>query len=630
MRLDARLRFDTLIVGAGNRMAVAAAHAVAEAPGAVYNPLFVYGGTGLGKTHLLCAVGHLAQTLQPGIDIEFVSLDEFVEQLHAAVAAGQLGSFLRRYERVDVLLIDDVQFLTGHRETQAELLRLFERMQAGGKQVMLTCDRPAQEIPDVDERLVSRFSGGLIVDITAPDYETRVAILRASCEERRLTIHSGALEELASFNFENVRELQGALNRLVAHQTIGHADPPARSPTPARRPDAEFEDFVSEIASAVLLHVESWQARIKVAIQYWNGEGYRTTRLERALQQPEPSDVPALLATFTSAVEQLSALERAAVAVDPSLGGNAVFRDPERLPQAEDLLARALAGETPPSGPRVEFAREAFEVGTSNQVAAHAADAVVAEPGIRYSPLVLYGPSGVGKTHLLHAIGNALASRVGGGVVVAAVHAQKFIDQLIGAIQAGTVEQWRARYRSVGALLIDDVHFLAGKERTQDEFFVLFGALTAAGKQIVLSSDRPPAEIADLEARLRSRFEGGLAVPIHPPERALRERLFVRYLTAAGRDATEGLVSVLGEPVVQSVREIIGLVNRLGAAADALGTPLSADLARAELSVAPETPFPGVRTVPRPERQRDTVFLDREKVVWTWPDVSARVIEDLR
>ena len=131
-----------------------------------------------------------------------------------------MDSFSRRYERVGLLLIDDVQFLTGRRETQAELLRLFERMQTAGGQVVLTSDRPPAEIPDVDERLISRLSGGLIVDVTAPDYETRVAILRANCEERGLEFKSGVLEELARFNFNNVRALQGALNRLVAAKAV--------------------------------------------------------------------------------------------------------------------------------------------------------------------------------------------------------------------------------------------------------------------------------------------------------------------------------------------------------------------------------------------------------------------------
>ena len=606
MRLDARLRFTTLVVGAANRLAVAAARAVAETPGSVYNPLFIYGGPGLGKTHLLSAVGHMAAQLHPDGEVEYVSLDEFVEQLQAAVAAGQMDAFSRRYARIDLLLIDDVQFLTGRRETQAELLRLFERMQAANRQIVLASDRPPQDIPDVDERLLNRLAGGLIVDVGAPDFETRMAILRAICEDRRLAISTGALEELAQFEFDNVRELQGALNRLVAHQTIRPTQPTSRTPVPAPpKRDSEFDDFLAEISTVVQQQVESWQARLREAIQYWSGEGYRTGALERALQGSHAPDVAVLLDQQSTAVERLRSLERAAASVDQGVAGNAVFRDPDRMADAEKLAERAHVGETPPLGPDRAMTREAFQVGVSNQLAVHAADAAVALPGAKYNPLVFYGPSGVGKSHLLHAIGNALQAQGAGTITVAAVHAQHFAEELLAAVQAGTITQWRARYQRVGALLIDDVQFLAGKERTQDEFFSLFNDLVGSGRQIVLSSDRPPADIPDLEARLRSRFEGGLAVPMHPPERELRERLFARFLALNGREAGAELLQVLSGPIVQSVREIIGTVHRLGALADARDEPLSVRLAREESGTGRETPFPGVRSVPRPDTRRD-------------------------
>ena len=632
MQLDPRLRFDSLVVGAGNRLAVAAARAVAESPGAVYNPLFIYGGTGLGKTHLLCAVGHLAAALQPQLEIEYLSLDEFVEQLHASVSAGQMDAFSRRYERVGLLLIDDVQFLTGRRETQAELLRLFERMQAAGGQVVLTSDRPPAEIPDVDERLISRLSGGLIADVTAPDYETRVAILRANCEERHLEFTSGVLEELARFNFNNVRALQGALNRLIAANAVSaDEEPPATTaskPAPRERPTGEFENFLSEVTTVVQQQVESWQARLREAIAYWNGEGYRTAVLARALTLTKAPDVAGLLSTFTAAVEHLRDLERAAVDVDLALGSDPVFRDPERMAAAEDLVERALAGETPPGGPSPAFTRDAFEMGTSNQLAVHAADAVIASPGVKYNPLLIYGVSGVGKTHLLHAIGNALVQARGSRLVVACVHAQQFIDELITSIQGGTIERWRARYRSVDALLIDDVHFVADKERTQEELFLLFNEIVNAGKQVVLTSDQPPAVIPDLEARLRSRFEGGLVVPIQAPDRALREKLFARFLAAAGRESDAHLLALLGQQPVQSVREIIGVVNRLGAAAHAAGAPLDAKLVRRELGAV--TPYAGVPVIAQANDGRDPAFMDAEKIVWDWPEVGARVIEEFR
>ncbi|MGH7676389.1 MAG: DnaA ATPase domain-containing protein, partial [Gemmatimonadales bacterium] len=163
--LNPRYSLDTLVVGAANRLAVTAGRTVAENPGSAYNPLFIYSGSGLGKTHLLMAIGHQAKKLAPALTIEYLTLDEFVESFHAAVAAGQGDAFRSRFQNVDVLLLDDVQFLADRKEMQAELLRLTEALQAAGHQIVLTSDRPPPEIADLDERLISRFSGGLVVDV---------------------------------------------------------------------------------------------------------------------------------------------------------------------------------------------------------------------------------------------------------------------------------------------------------------------------------------------------------------------------------------------------------------------------------------------------------------------------------
>ena len=498
MQVDPRHRFDNFIVGSANRLAVAAARAVAESPGAVYNPLFIYSSSGLGKTHLMGAIGNHAIGRGANLDIEYVSLDDFVEQLSAAIASGEGERFKQRYQRVDVLLIDDMQFLTGRRETQTELLRLLNAMQGSGRQIVMSSDRPA-EIADVDERLITRLAGGLIVDIGTPDFETRIAIMRAKCEERGVKFWPGVIEELGRLEFRNVRELQGALNRLIAFQTLGGEQikpedvltvlgdlPEAKSASrdQASAPKVnEFQSFLTDIASAVAQHVESWKARVAEAIAYWTGEGYRTHQLERLLQESAPpANWEAILRGFGATVERLKALEQQATDVDAALDGNEVFRDPERL------LDRALAGATPPPGPSSAFTRQGFEVSSSNQLAVRAADDIVAEPGKRYSPLFIHGPSGVGKTHLMNAIGNELVDGSGGASAVACVSAQVFMDELIEAMQEGTVERWRARYRSADALLIDDVQFVAGKERTQEELFHVFNALHSEGKQLVFAA----------------------------------------------------------------------------------------------------------------------------------------------
>jgi chromosomal replication initiator protein len=228
-RLHPHYRLETLVVGTSNRLAVTAARAVAEAPGGVYNPLFVYAHPGLGKTHLLMATGHAAIAIDPALAVEYLTLDGFVEAYRAAIAAGQGDAYRRRYAEIGVLLVDDVQFLAGQREAQAELLRLVDAMQTAGRQIVLTSDRPPAEIESLDERLIRRFAGGLVIDIAAPDYETRVAILRRKAVERSVELAPGVLEAVAGLEIDNVRELIGTLNRLAAQQAAGETLDAARA-----------------------------------------------------------------------------------------------------------------------------------------------------------------------------------------------------------------------------------------------------------------------------------------------------------------------------------------------------------------------------------------------------------------
>jgi chromosomal replication initiator protein len=647
MQVETRSRFDNYVVGSANRLAVAAARAVAESPGGVYNPLFVYGSSGLGKTHLIGAIGNEAMARAPGLTVEYLSLEDFIEQIHAAVAVGEMERFKQRYGRVDVLLLDDMQFLTGRRETQSELLRLLNALQGSGRQIVMTSDRPPSEISDVDERLLSRLSGGLIVDIGVPDFETKVAILRGKAEERKVSFAPGVIEELARLDFTSVRELQGAMNRLVAQQSLDGTLTPAQvrsvlgvatAPAPRAEPEPEpepvsapagheFFSFVTNIATTVAAQIEPWKVRVGETVAYWAGEGYRTAALERLMAEPvAPPNYEAVLRGYGHAVEQLRQLEAKVTTVDPSLGGDEVFRDPERLGEAAAFVERALTGAVPPQGPQSAFERRAFQESASNQMAVRAADAVIAEPGQRYNPLFIAGPSGTGKTHLLNAIGNELARRGGGTARVACVGAQLFIDELIAALQEGQIERFRARYRAADALLIDDVQFVAGKERTQEELFHVFNHFHSAGKQLVLVSDVPPKTIEGLEDRLRSRFEGGLVAELEAPDRALRAKLFARFLADAG-EVDPALLQYLAERPVSSVRELIGVVHRLQAAVESRGEALTLAAARQELEPAGTA----VTAPPATVRQAaDMFFLDDEKIVWEWPDVVGRLVEELR
>jgi chromosomal replication initiator protein len=643
VQLDTRLRFDNFVVGSANRLAVAAARAVADSPGAVYNPLFMYGGSGLGKTHLMSAIGNQVRQRNEGIGVELVTLDDFVVELHAAIAGGQIERFKQKYLQVGVLLIDDIQFLTGHRETQTELLRIFNALHSDSRQIVMTSDRPPSEISDVDERLLTRLSGGLIVDVGAPDYETRMAILNAKCEERGVRFRGGVIDELGRLEFKNVRELQGALNRLIASQTLGGTQIEAdavlsilgdivdqrRRATPASsaRTPGGFQDFLSGVSIAVAQHVEQWKTRLTESIDYWKSEGYRTAALERVLQAPAPpTSVESVTRGFEATVTKLRDIEAQIVRLDPVLAAHDALKDPDRVAEAEQLLERALRSVAPPPGPSAAFTRAGFEVSASNELAVRAADAIVAVPGSRYNPLFIHGPSGVGKTHLVNAIGNGLLAANNRPGSVACVPAQMFVDELIGALQEGAVDRWRSRYRQASALLLDDVQFVAGKERTQEELFHVFNALHADGKQIVIVSDRPPRELSGLEDRLRSRFEGGLVVNMQSPDRALRERLYGKFLRDLGVEVPIEIISYLADREASSVRAMIGTANRLVASAEVKGVPLTMRFVRDELE-------PDAGDAPRAtaiEQAVDSVFLDREKVIWSWPDIASRMIEDPR
>ena len=353
VELDPRYRFENYIVGSANRLAVSAAKAVAQAPGTAYNPLFIYSSSGLGKTHLMIAVGHLAMQLQPQLRSLYITLDEFVEELTAAVSAGTIESYKQRFQTIDLLLLDDVQFLAGRRETQSEMLRLFNALQRAGKQIILTSDRPPNEIADLDERLITRFAGGLVVDVGLPDYETRVAILRAKCEERGATFENGVLDEVARMSYSNVRELQGALNRLIACQTLGEAEVTVRNVREllGEKPDAapavaggsrgqEFASFLSDLSDVVAQHIDTSRVRIVEAMTYWHQLGYETTLLERTLEHTEDLDVDALLTGFEASIARLRALEQEAARYDPGLVESELFHDPERVGEAELLVAR--------------------------------------------------------------------------------------------------------------------------------------------------------------------------------------------------------------------------------------------------------------------------------------------------
>ena len=218
--INEKYLFDNFVVGKHNELAHAASQAVAKTPGVTYNPLFIYGGVGLGKTHLVQAIGNHVLRDNPDAKILYASCEKFTNDFISAVKQGRASEFQQKYRGVDVLLIDDIQFITGKEGTQEAFFHTFNALHQNNKQIVITSDRPPKAIATLEQRLQSRFECGLIADISYPDIETRMAILETKCQEKKFELEQEILHYLAEHIHENVRELEGALNRIIAQHQL--------------------------------------------------------------------------------------------------------------------------------------------------------------------------------------------------------------------------------------------------------------------------------------------------------------------------------------------------------------------------------------------------------------------------
>ena len=255
--LNPKYKFDTFVVGSNNKLAHSAALAVAESPGEVYNPLYIYGGAGLGKTHLMHSVGHFILEKNPKMKVLYVTSENFTNEVINCIRSGdalKMNNMREKYRTVDILMIDDIQFIIGKESTQEEFFHTFNTLHSAGKQIILSSDKPPKDMETLEERFRSRFEWGLIADIQPPDYETRMAILRKNAENYSKEIDDEVLRYIADNIKSNIRELEGALNKIIAFSKLNNVDINLDYAEEALK-DVIYPDKQKDITPALIIEV---------------------------------------------------------------------------------------------------------------------------------------------------------------------------------------------------------------------------------------------------------------------------------------------------------------------------------------------------------------------------------------
>jgi hypothetical protein len=361
LQQDPRFTFDTFAVGTGNRMAAAAARRVAESPGSSVNPLFVYGGPGTGKTHLLHATVNLARAVRPDLLVIWETGESLADRISAAVASGSLESFRDALLDAQLLVVDDLHHLAGKGRTQEELLVVWDQLLSAGVQLVMAADAAPTELQGLDDRLRQRMANGLAVDLAAPEPDARLEIVRRGAADRGLALATGVDRALAGLPVHGLRD---GLDRIAEVQAErGAPVQPAEvlglvAEAHERRPNDEFHAWLNDISVTVEQLVEEapWRRRVAEAIMRYEGEGVRTRRLEAALDADTAPDVDSLLDSFAADVTRLRQLAGELTALNADAAKNPVLADPDRIPEVEALLgsARTAGRAAEAAGPQVD------------------------------------------------------------------------------------------------------------------------------------------------------------------------------------------------------------------------------------------------------------------------------------
>ncbi len=648
--LNPRSTFDNLVIGRENGLAASAARAVADSPGNVYNPLCITGGAGLGKTHLLMAIAHSIEQADNRLSVEYFTPDGLSEAYHAAVSAGQGDAFRNRLSETDVLLIDDIHALVHQGVVQSELQRATAELLDLGKQVVVASHSPPRSLEGLDREFANRIADGLVVSVGPPDYDTRLAILERRSEERGSRFEPRLLEAVASYEIDDVRELIGILNRLVALQAVsetplnadaaralyeGEVTGPfgveqfGETPAQTRHEEDEFDDFLTGVTDTVKRQVDLWESRLNEVAKRWGEKGYCTDRLASFTSSGGDMSVDDVLNDFERDVEELQTLRASVSDLDASIADDPAFFDPDRLVEARGLVEKTAAQPRALPGPSPSWNLASFVGSWANAVAVEAAKAVASYPGYERNPLVFVGSTGVGKTHLLHATGNAIAESVGTSVVC--VNAKDLGEELAEAENSGNIAEWREVLANAKALLVDDLHLVAGNERLQRELIALFESIRSSQRQLVCTTDTDPQHAKGLDQRFVDLLSSGFVATLAVPDRELRHGLLVSMLQSTVGKVDSVLADYLADRPADSVRAVTGALARLLQVAESRGVPPSAALARELIEgSASESvrPTPGVRTsgvMVTPSSSVRSV----EKIIWVWPNPSERLIEEL-
>lgn len=520
--LDPKLTFESFVVGPANRLASAAARRAAESPGTSYNPLFLYSKPGLGKTHILTAIAHRAESEK----VEYMALEEYLDRLEAGLQSGE--GERATYGDLEILLLDDVQFLTGQPEAQEMLLKTLDQLTSSGGQIVLASDRPPADINGLDARLLSRFSGGLIVDLGAPEYETRVAIINKKAEERGQTLEPGVAEAVAKAPLKNVRELGGVLNKIFATQdleerrvTIDEVASLLEKQDEAAALSSgsdEFGSFLSELTSTVESIVEEkeepWRKALREAIETADRRGFSTLRLESLLDNAsEPAGWDEVIEQYKADIHRLHEIDNELNRLGNPWpeAAQGVLEDPERLEEAEALLTSVRERQRPFR--RIAEGDQLHDLDGFETIALKAAAQLVGAEKPEYNPLFVWSSDEEVSKTLLGAVGRTYQEAYP-ELTMAVASVADFASDFIRALGEGVAGAWRERWWTVDLLLIYGIQDLVETERAQDEFFHLFEALRRRGARMMFVADRAPSSIADIDDRLRSRFEGGLVLEL--------------------------------------------------------------------------------------------------------------------